>query len=60
MNQIQNVNSPRVFISYSEKDKRHAQRLHDDLQRDNREVIVDFIDFEPGKSIPEQIEEALN
>lgn len=60
MKKNQNTNSRRVFISYAAENMAYARRLYNDLQRAGVDVIVDFIDFEPGKSVPEQINEALN
>lgn len=59
MKQIQNTNSPRVFISYAVEDEAHARRLYNDLQRNCVNVFAAFASIVPGESLPERINKAL-
>ena len=50
---------PKVFISYSQKDRQFVERLAGDLKKLNLGVWVDFVEIKIGDSLLERIEEGL-
>jgi hypothetical protein len=51
---------PKVFISYSHKDKSFAQKLYAALSAEGIEVSIDDKDFQIGDSLPDKIGTAID
>ncbi|MGH7601356.1 MAG: TIR domain-containing protein, partial [bacterium] len=56
----QEVNPPKVFISYAWKNQPVAKQLQRDLIRDGVEVFVDYEKITGGDSLPDRISAALD
>lgn len=54
------MNNPKIFVSYSWKDKSIVQQLEADLKSAGAELWIDYSEARGGDNLPERISEALD